>query len=76
MYFPLKSIVFLVTFWFTTSVHAQVMVEISDEKMEYYSLNSGDEFNTSFLDSTKWRKTYPWARHLYCSLDYNYYSDG
>lgn len=76
MYFPLKPIVFLVTFWFTTSVHAQVMVEISDEKMEYYSLNSSDEFNSSLLDSIKWRKTYPWARHLYCSLDYNYYSDG
>lgn len=76
MYFPLKSIVFLVTFWVTTTVNAQVMVEISDEKMEYYSLNSGDEFNSNFLDTVKWRKTYPWARHLYCSLDYNYYSDG
>lgn len=55
---------------------AQVMVEIKDKDVKVYALRGGDEFNSKELDRNIWSTSYPWARHLYCSMDINYYSDG
>ena len=60
------------------SVHlnAQVSFEFKDSGVTSWKYKDGDEFNTGTLDKNKWLTCYPWARHLYCSMDVNYYSDG
>ncbi len=57
-------------------LHSQVLIEFKGKTTTVYSLSGGDEFNGAQLDQNKWMTAYPWARHLYCSMDVNYYSDG
>ena len=52
------------------------MIEFSDSKSTCYTIQGGDEFNGNQIDRNKWMTAYPWARHLYCSLDASVYSDG
>ncbi len=58
------------------TLHSQVMIEFKGGSSSVYRLAGGDEFNGTELDHSKWLTSYPWARHLYCSMDVNYYSDG
>ncbi|MBL7924578.1 MAG: glycoside hydrolase family 16 protein [Bacteroidia bacterium] len=57
-------------------IDGQVMIEFREKSVRKWELSDGDEFNGDGLDREKWMTSYPWARHLYCSMDVNYYSDG
>lgn len=61
--------------WSPRSVSAQVMIEFEDELIRKYALTYGDEFDGEELDKEKWMTAYPWARHLYCSMDVSVYTD-
>lgn len=66
----------LVTMFSTTELApAQVMVEFTETETRLYALTGGDEFNGSILNEEKWMTAYPWGRHLYCSLDENFYTE-
>ncbi len=58
------------------TTNGQLLLRFEEGKATAYSLNGGDEFETSELDRDKWMTAYPWARHLYCSMDVSVYSDG
>ncbi len=75
-YFPFQlSIVFLFMTSITT-LNGQVLIEFKGDEKTIYSYKGGDEFTGEGLNKEKWMTAYPWARHLYCSMDVNYYSDG
>jgi len=69
------GIIYLLSASFTT-MHGQVLIEFKGDDKTVYAYKGGDEFNGANLNRTKWMTAYPWARHLYCSMDVNYYSDG
>jgi hypothetical protein len=54
----------------------QVLIEFKGDEKTMYTYIGGDEFTGEGLNKEKWMTAYPWARHLYCSMDVNYYSDG
>lgn len=51
------------------------MVEFTGTKTRLYTLTGGDEFTGNTLNTEKWMTAYPWGRHLYCSLDENFYTE-
>ena len=53
---------------------AQVMWQITSEKVTKWNYLDGDEFNGTSLDTSKWRDDYPWARSLYCTFEDHYYT--
>lgn len=55
---------------------AQVMIIFNNNNATTYSIKGGDEFESSAIDREKWMTAFPWARHLYCSMDVSVYSDG
>ena len=61
---------------FFDSIQAQVFFEFKKNSSHVYQYTWGDEFDGTSYNQEKWMSGYPWARHLYCSLDANYYSDG
>ena len=58
------------------STSAQLLIRINNEEASWWQYGNGDEFNGNELNRDFWDTGYPWARHLYCSRDLNYYSDG
>lgn len=70
--FPLLLILFSIA----KKTNGQILIEFRGSEKNVYTYRGGDEFNGSSLDRNKWMTAYPWARHLYCSMDVNYYSDG
>jgi beta-glucanase (GH16 family) len=59
-----------------TTLNGQVLIEFKGDEKTMYTYIGGDEFTGEGLNKEKWMTSYPWARHLYCSMDVNYYSDG
>ncbi|MFN8153283.1 MAG: glycoside hydrolase family 16 protein [Bacteroidia bacterium] len=57
-------------------VSGQILIEFSEGRSLLYTIHGGDEFTETVIDREKWLTSYPWARHLYCSMDVNVYSDG
>ncbi|CAN5397369.1 hypothetical protein BH11BAC2_BH11BAC2_19720 [soil metagenome] len=65
---------FLISF-FTVGANAQVMFQFLGNKVTTWTYKAGDEFNGSAVNTDFWLTSYPWARHLYCSKDVNYYTE-
>ncbi len=60
---------------FSPDCNAQVLWQIHNNKVTTWNYNEGDEFNNSFIDTSKWLDSYPWGRSLYCSLENHYYTN-
>ncbi len=60
-------------FWHNCT--AQVLWQIHNNKVTTWHYNTGDEFDNSKVDTSKWLDSYPWGRSLYCSFDNHYYTD-
>lgn len=61
--------------FFTFPSNAQVMIEFGEKQIKGYTLTAGDEFDANQLNKDKWMNAYPWADHLYCSMDISVYTN-
>lgn len=72
----LLLLLLLLILFSTFTAQAQILLRMNDNESSWWQYSNGDEFNDAELNTNFWDTGYPWARHLYCSRDLNYYSDG
>ena len=53
-----------------------VSIQSSAQQKEGWNLVFHDEFDSTKLDSTKWRDSYPWGRNICTAGEYTYYTPG
>ncbi len=72
----MKHLLIPIFLFISNAVDAQLLLRINDEETSWWQYSNGDEFNGNEINRDFWNTGYPWARHLYCSRDLNYYTDG
>lgn len=56
-------------------INAQRIWKVTDDAVQTWYYQGGDEFTSPQPDTTFWQSSYPWGRNLFCNKEQQFYSD-
>lgn len=76
MKFKLLLLLTSVLFIFESNfIHAQRIWKITDDGVQKWYYQGGDEFTAPEPDTSFWQSSYPWGRNLFCNKEQQFYTD-